>query len=98
MNSHRVVSTQLVTIREPVQGSEVTILELERPNGMKYHPGQYCFIRIPSISYFQWHPFSLTSSPHENPRFSFHIHSNGKGTWTGRLYEKTQESSGGKYQ
>jgi hypothetical protein len=28
--------------------------------------GQYIFINCPDISYFQWHPFTLTSAPEED--------------------------------
>jgi NADPH oxidase 2 len=34
--------------------------------------GQYIFINCPDISYFQWHPFTLTSAPEED-YISVHI-------------------------
>ena len=34
--------------------------------------GQYIFLSCPEISYFQWHPFTLTSSPEED-YLSVHI-------------------------
>ncbi|KAI5475801.1 hypothetical protein MNV49_000812 [Pseudohyphozyma bogoriensis] len=34
--------------------------------------GQYIFLNVPEISYFQWHPFTLTSAPEED-YISVHI-------------------------
>lgn len=34
--------------------------------------GQYIFLSCPEISYFQWHPFTLTSAPEED-YLSVHI-------------------------
>ncbi|KAG6944309.1 hypothetical protein JG688_00017150 [Phytophthora aleatoria] len=44
-----------------------------------YEPGQYAFLCIPSISYFQWHPFTIASSPHE-AMVTFYIKA--VGDWT----------------
>jgi hypothetical protein len=38
-------------------------ISLVKPKGYKYKSGQYAFINIPSVSIFQWHPFSIASSP-----------------------------------
>ncbi|ETN14624.1 hypothetical protein PPTG_07628 [Phytophthora nicotianae INRA-310] len=32
---------------------------------LEYEAGQYAFICIPAISYLEWHPFTLSSSPNE---------------------------------
>mmetsp|Transcript_22693 Transcript_22693/g.31604 ORF Transcript_22693/g.31604 Transcript_22693/m.31604 type:complete len:561 (+) Transcript_22693:59-1741(+) len=69
------------------ESSDITILEIERETPLGFKPGQYCFINIPSISKLQWHPFSITSSPYDMQRFSFHIKDMGPGTWTGQLHE-----------
>ncbi|EEY67263.1 ferric reductase, putative [Phytophthora infestans T30-4] len=47
-----------------------------------YEPGQYAFLCIPSISYFQWHPFTIASSPHE-AMVTFYIKA--VGDWTTKL-------------
>ncbi|KAJ2598934.1 hypothetical protein H4R99_003910, partial [Coemansia sp. RSA 1722] len=49
---------------------------------MDYQVGQYIYINIPSISWFQWHPFTLTSAP-EDDELSIHIYV--AGGWTGKL-------------
>jgi len=38
----------------------------------KTRAGQYIFINVPEVSYFQWHPFTLTSAPEED-YISVHI-------------------------
>ncbi|KAJ3039910.1 hypothetical protein HDV00_011693, partial [Rhizophlyctis rosea] len=47
-----------------------------------YAPGQYLFICIPKLSPFEWHPFSISSSPHD-PTISIHIRA--LGNWTRRV-------------
>ncbi|KAE8980286.1 hypothetical protein PR001_g23838 [Phytophthora rubi] len=48
----------------------------------EYEAGQYAFLCIPSISYFQWHPFTIASSPHE-AMVTFYIKA--LGDWTTKL-------------
>lgn len=38
----------------------------------KYNPGQWLFLQMPSISKYQWHPFTITSCPFD-PYVSVHI-------------------------
>lgn len=39
---------------------------------MKYKAGQWLFIQVPSISKYQWHPFTITSCPYD-PYVSIHV-------------------------
>ncbi len=50
----------------------------------KYLPGQYLFINIPSISKFQWHPFTISSTPEEG---FISIHVRLVGDWTKQAAE-----------
>ncbi|KAL3664372.1 hypothetical protein V7S43_010695 [Phytophthora oleae] len=47
-----------------------------------YEAGQYAFLCVPSISLFQWHPFTIASSPHE-AMVTFYIKA--VGDWTTKL-------------
>ncbi|ETI35098.1 hypothetical protein F443_18501 [Phytophthora nicotianae P1569] len=47
-----------------------------------YEAGQYAFLCIPSISYLEWHPFTIASSPHE-AMVTFYIKA--VGDWTTKL-------------
>lgn len=60
-------------------------LELQlKKKGFKMEVGQYIFMKCPSISHLEWHPFTLTSAPEED-HFSIHIRI--VGDWTDALYK-----------
>lgn len=76
----------------PVLASEalrsgVTRLEIARPPGMKFAPGDYCFLRIPSIAKREWHPFTISSAP-ERDHLVFHVRS--LGNWTSVLRRRVE--------
>lgn len=64
-------------------------LKLSKPKAFDYKPGMYVFLNIPCLSVFEWHPFSLTSSPHDE-FISVHVRS--AGDWTTNLFELFSES------
>ena len=66
------------------------IVELSFPKSFQYNPGQYVFICIPKLSILQWHPFSISSSPHEK---IVTIHIKALGGWTKGLARKCSELS-----
>ncbi|XVF08415.1 hypothetical protein REPUB_Repub07fG0001600 [Reevesia pubescens] len=64
-------------------------LILPKDEGLKYTPTSIIFMKIPSISKFQWHSFSITSSSTvDNRRMSVIVKSDG--WWTSSLYDKIQ--------
>jgi predicted ferric reductase/Ca2+-binding EF-hand superfamily protein len=73
-----------VTALEPL-ASTVTRLELQLPEGFRYQPGDYVFIRYPLVSSHEWHPFTVTTCPEETGKLSVHVR--GLGNWTRRLYQ-----------
>lgn len=58
---------------------------------LAHKPGQYIFVCIPSISALEWHPFSISSSPHD-AHMSVHIRV--LGTWTTSVAELAQSLEG----
>ncbi|XP_055328923.1 NADPH oxidase 5-like [Paramacrobiotus metropolitanus] len=60
--------------------AEVTNLVIKRPNGFNYMPGDYCFLKIPSLGIFSWHPFTVSSSPDQIESITFHIKASGNYT------------------
>ncbi|KAK2176501.1 hypothetical protein NP493_660g01059 [Ridgeia piscesae] len=73
---------QYVKVIKVVQHpSRVIELQMHKPMFIT-RPGQYIFLQCPSISRLEWHPFTLTSAPHED-YFSVHIRI--VGDWTSAL-------------
>ncbi|KAI9732890.1 MAG: hypothetical protein M1834_003830 [Cirrosporium novae-zelandiae] len=62
-------------VRHPYEAMEI---QFRKPS-MKYRPGQWIFIMIPSVSNTQWHPFTITSCPFD-PYISVHVRQ--VGDWT----------------
>ncbi|CAE6178132.1 unnamed protein product [Arabidopsis arenosa] len=58
---------------------KVLTLQMSKPTNFKYKSGQYMFVNCPAVSPFEWHPFSITSTPQED-YLSVHIKS--LGDWT----------------
>jgi NAD(P)H-flavin reductase/Ca2+-binding EF-hand superfamily protein len=68
--------------------SGVIRLELEKPPGFDFGPGDFAFIRVPAIAKREWHPFTVSCAP-ERGTLSFHIRS--LGNWTGALRRHVEE-------
>ena len=60
------------------------MVQFPKPEGFKYFPGQYMYIKCEELSHFEYHPFSFTSAPQQD-YLSAHIAV--RGAWTSRLYE-----------
>ncbi|KAF4460420.1 Superoxide-generating NADPH oxidase heavy chain subunit C [Fusarium albosuccineum] len=81
---HRIKATMKVLDHETV---EITaVIPSERL--WKYKAGQYVFLQVPSISFFQWHPFTVSFC--RGQKMMLHIKTDGD--WTGRLRQLGGES------
>ncbi|KAJ1554221.1 hypothetical protein HK096_004500 [Nowakowskiella sp. JEL0078] len=58
--------------------SKVVEVQIKKPS-CKTKPGQYIFLCCPEIATYEWHPFTLTSSPHED---FVSVHIRVAGDWT----------------
>ena len=62
-------ATQITkVIRHPYDAMEI---QFSKPS-MKYKPGQWLMLNVPSVSTTQWHPFTITSCPFD-PYISVHV-------------------------
>ncbi|XP_010433689.1 PREDICTED: putative respiratory burst oxidase homolog protein G [Camelina sativa] len=66
-------------LRVAAYPGKVLTLQMSKPKNFKYMSGQYMFVNCPAVSPFEWHPFSITSTPQED-FLSVHIKS--LGDWT----------------
>ena len=63
-----------------------TVVQVSFPktSTFAYNPGQYVYLAVPEISYFQWHPLSISSAPHQT---TVTLHIRKVGTWTSALFD-----------
>ncbi|KAK1294695.1 hypothetical protein QJS10_CPA16g00429 [Acorus calamus] len=88
----RIIQSRHATcvISASVLSCKAVELTLLKSPGMKYTPTSTVFIKIPQISRFQWHPFSITSSCCTNDdEISVTIKCYGE--WTDALYNMIHE-------
>lgn len=62
----------------------VTYLKFQRPQDFDYKSGQWVRIACLSLGTNEYHPFTLTSAPHED---ALSLHIRAAGPWTTRLRE-----------
>ncbi|XP_026447126.1 respiratory burst oxidase homolog protein D-like isoform X2 [Papaver somniferum] len=79
-----------VKILEFNEYPDVMAIHMSKPEGFEYKSGEYMFVKCPAVSPFEWHPFSITSSPAED-RLSVHIRA--VGDWTKELKAILSEAS-----
>uniref|UniRef100_A0A5F9CNI6 NADPH oxidase 2 n=1 Tax=Oryctolagus cuniculus TaxID=9986 RepID=A0A5F9CNI6_RABIT len=76
-------SQQKVVITKVVTHPFKTIELQMKKKGFKMEVGQYIFVKCPTVSKLEWHPFTLTSAPEED---FFSIHIRIVGDWTEGLF------------
>ena len=67
--------------------SGATRLDIRRPPGFTFSPGDYVFLRVPSVARHEWHPFTLSSAPE---RETLTIHARALGNWTSALRARVE--------
>lgn len=67
-------------------------LVLPKDPRLNYAPSSFIFMNIPSISQFQWHPFSITSSSSVD-KHTMSVMMKCEGKWTDSVYKKLEEAA-----
>ncbi|KAK3106022.1 hypothetical protein FSP39_011167 [Pinctada imbricata] len=75
--------TQLAVIKAEKLPSDITFIEFKRPSKFDYKSGQWVRVACLSQGRNEYHPFTLTSAPHEET-LSLHIRAVGPWTWNVR--------------
>ena len=70
--------------------SGVSRLALHRPERFDYQPGDYLFLKVPRVSRFEWHPFTISSNPEWREGLTLHVRS--LGNWTRALYRIAEKA------
>lgn len=79
-------------IADSVVRIQFPVVRADTGERFQYKPGQFAFLCVPELSALQWHPFSISSAPHE-PFVTFHVRV--LGDWTAKLLALVETSAGG---
>mmetsp|Transcript_9287 Transcript_9287/g.13747 ORF Transcript_9287/g.13747 Transcript_9287/m.13747 type:complete len:959 (+) Transcript_9287:157-3033(+) len=84
--NHR-YSTSIISSSAVVSGSSsrMAIIKLKKPVRFQFSPGQYAYLKFPSVDGFNWHPFSIASAPGADV-LEFCIEVCDEGSWTAKLW------------
>ena len=63
-------------------------IENSKSNKINYETGQYIYLKVKSLSLFEWHPFTITSAPDDE---NLTVHIRAEGDWTKKLMEMIQK-------
>mmetsp|Transcript_22356 Transcript_22356/g.34292 ORF Transcript_22356/g.34292 Transcript_22356/m.34292 type:complete len:610 (-) Transcript_22356:311-2140(-) len=67
-------------------GAKIIVLKIEKPTRFHFQPGQYAYLRVPSIDHQNWHPFSIASAS-DSSFLEFIIEVCGEDSWTEQLWQ-----------
>ena len=83
---HRIISHK-------IHPSSVLELSIENSKSfrIKYRAGQYIYLNINALAFFEWHPFTITSAPSDT-NLTVHIRC-ADGDWTSRLEKEINQSN-----
>ncbi|XP_075386869.1 dual oxidase 2 isoform X2 [Tenrec ecaudatus] len=83
---------EICVVKAELLPSGVTHLQFQRPQAFEYKSGQWVRIACLALGTTEYHPFTLTSAPHED---TLSLHIRAAGPWTTRLREIYSPSTGG---
>ncbi|XP_036432005.1 dual oxidase 2 [Colossoma macropomum] len=75
---------EIPVVKAELLPSGVTYLEFKRPQAFAYRSGQWVRVACLELGTDEYHPFTLTSAPHED---TLSLHIRAVGPWTSKLRE-----------
>jgi NAD(P)H-flavin reductase len=86
-----IASDQVSVTALPGDITRVSFPRVRKETGevFEFEAGQFAFLCIPSISKLQWHPFTISSAPHEDV-VAFYMKA--AGDWTRQVYAAASKS------
>ena len=85
---------KMAPVTTRMASSDVLEVSFKIAPGIEYKAGDYIFLNVPSVSFLQWHPFSLTSSPTMHGKKVF-FHIKNVGDWTNQVIEEAAKQGDG---
>eukprot|EP01033_Poteriospumella_lacustris_P008788 gene8788-6324_t len=85
-----------VNAQASMLGDDCICLDIDTKDSWRYEAGQYCFLMVPGVNSFEYHPFTIASSSpktssNANGKTTFLIKVNGD--WTAKLVKLVKEGS-----
>ncbi|KAL3683381.1 hypothetical protein R1sor_001403 [Riccia sorocarpa] len=89
LRTFRATRYRVNTLEANIYPGDVLAIQMSKPPTFRYQSGMYIFLQCPSISPFEWHPFSITSAPGDE---HISVHIRGVGDWTKALQKVFKEA------
>ncbi|KAI7859453.1 ferric reductase NAD binding domain-containing protein [Circinella umbellata] len=87
------VKSRIGYARFEILSNGCTKISLRLASPLVHRPGQHIYINLPTLSYFEWHPFTITNI-HMAPggvSDMVEVHACVRGNFTRKLYERCQD-------
>jgi len=68
----------------PDAKESVLYLQIQKPSDFKFKAGQFLYLNCPTISEYEWHPFTITSAPQDS---FLSVHIRQAGDWTSAMID-----------
>ncbi|KAI8141509.1 FAD-binding domain-containing protein [Fennellomyces sp. T-0311] len=88
------IKSRIARARFDVLPNRCTRISLRLSSPLIHRPGQHIYINLPALSYFEWHPFTITNThmASDGACDMIEVHACVRGNFTRKLYERAQHT------